>query len=110
MKVRLIKKQTIVDYIGQNRSSKNYFDSWLYKIKYADWNTLNDIKSTYNSADLLGNGTNRIIFNVGGNNFRMICSYYIGKSNFHLYINWIGSHSEYDKLCSKNKQYTIDKY
>lgn len=109
MKVRLIKMQTIVDYVESNIQAKNGFDIWISKVRFADWSKLNDLKSSFSSADQIG-GTNRIIFNIGGNKYRMICSYKIGRKNFHLYINWIGTHSEYTKLCDLNKQYTIDKY
>lgn len=109
MKVRLVKMQTIVDYIETNIQSKSGFDIWMRKIKLADWSTLNDLKATFSSADFIVS-TNRIIFDIGGNKYRMICSYTIGRKNFHLYINWIGTHAEYTKLCDLNKQYTIDKY
>lgn len=110
MRIRLVKEQTIINYCNQNRGSEKYFNNWLFQMKLANWHSPNDVKKTFNSADLLGNGTNRIIFNIGGNNYRIICSYFVGENNFHLYVNWIGTHVEYDKLCSKNKQYTIDKY
>lgn len=109
MKVHLIKMQTIIDYIEDNVQSKNGFDIWMRKVRFANWSNLNDLKSLFSSADHL-RGTNRIIFNIGGNKYRMICSYKIGAKNFHLYINWIGTHAEYTKLCDLNKQYTIDKY
>lgn len=110
MRVRLIKRQTIVDYVKTNTQAKEGFDIWMIKLKYANWGKLNDIKNTFNSADLLGNGTNRVIFNIGGNKYRVICSCLVGRSLFHLFVNWIGTHAEYDKLCDKNNQYTIDKY
>lgn len=109
MKVRLIKMQTIVDYIKNNAQSKSGFDIWLRNIKLSDWSNLNDLKSTFKTADQISD-TNRVIFNIGGNKYRMICSYKVGRKNFHLYINWIGTHSEYTKLCESNKQYTIDKF
>jgi len=110
MKVRLIKRQTIVDFVKANAQAKEGFDIWMNQLKHANWSNLNDIKNTHNSADLIGNGTNRVIFDIGGNKYRMICSYYVGRTNFHLYINWIGTHTQYDKLCAQNKQFTIDKY
>lgn len=109
MRIRLIKMQTIIDYVESNVQSKSGFDIWIRKIKLADWSNTNDIKVSFGSADPL-RGTNRIIFDIGGNKYRMICSYYIDRKNFHLYINWIGTHAEYTKLCDSNKQYTIDKY
>jgi len=110
MRTHLIKKQTIVDFILKYRNSKTSFDIWIRLLKGADWENVNDIKKTFNSADFIGKGTNRIVFNIGGNNYRMICSYYFGSRNVHLYINWIGSHAEYDKICKAEQQYTINKY
>lgn len=110
MKVRLIKKQTIINYVNKKDNSKAYFDNWLNKLKYAEWESTNDIKGTFNTVDFLGRESKRVIFNIGGNNYRMICSYHFGRRNIHLFICWIGTHAEYDKLCNKNIQYTINKY
>jgi len=98
-----------MDYVQSNVQSKSGFDIWLRKIKLANWSNINDVKASFATADLL-RGTNRIIFDVGGNKYRIICSFFIGRKNFHLYINWIGTHAEYTKLCASNKQYTTDKY
>lgn len=110
MRVRLIKKQTIKNYVASNRNSALYFENWLAKIKLADWSNSNNINNTYKSADILGKGTNRVIFDIGGNNYRMICSYMFGRKYVHLFINWIGTHAEYSKLCEKNLQYEINKF
>lgn len=98
MKVRLIKRQTVYDFITQHARSKTSFNKWLRMLQGADWTTTADIKSIFGSADFLGNGTNRIIFNIAGNNYRIICSYYFGNKFVHLYINWIGTHDQYTKL------------
>lgn len=68
------------------------------------------INETFGSADLLGDGSNRIVFNIAGNNYRMICKYHFGITRVHLFIKWIGTHAEYAKLCDGNKQYTVDTY
>jgi mRNA interferase HigB len=64
------------------------------------------------SADLLGQSSNCVIFNVGGNKFRIICSYYFNEEidSVTLFVKWIGTHAEYDQLCDRGKQYTVDKY
>jgi mRNA interferase HigB len=69
-----------------------------------------DITETFGSADLLGNGSNRVVFNIAGNNYRMICKYHIGVTRIHLYIKWIGTHAEYTELFDNNEQYTIQNY
>lgn len=110
MKVHLIKKQTIEDFAKQHARSRKSFDDWLEKLKHAVWHQPNDIKQTFNSADLLGNGSNRVVFDISGNNYRMICKYVFGEKQVHLFICWIGTHAEYDKVCDKNEQYTVNIY
>ena len=110
MKVHLIKKQTIEEFATENARSKSSFEKWLGAIKYADWDQPSDIKKTFSSADLLGGGSNRVVFDIGGNTYRMIGKYLFGNKNAHLFICWIGTHAEYDKLCNEKKQYEISVY
>lgn len=110
MKVRLIRRSSIEEYTKQNAPGRGSFSIWLSVLKYADWIEPGDIKCTYGSADLLGNGSCRVVFDIGGNNHRMICMYHFGRTNVHLYIKWIGSHAAYSVLCNKGEQYKIDKY
>ena len=110
MKVHLIKIQSIKDYILKNARSRRSFEIWLSIIKRADWNEPNDIISTFNSTDILGRSSDRVVFNIGGNNYRLICKYHFGNLKVHLFIQWIGTHAEYTKLCNEGKQYDINKY
>lgn len=110
MKVHLIKKQTIEDYVLKNANSRVPFESWLSIIKRVDWSVPNDMVTTFNSADILGNGSDRVVFNIGGNNYRLICKYYFGKRRIHLFVKWIGTHAEYTKLCNGGRQFEADVY
>lgn len=107
MRVRLIKKLTIINYTSNNAQSRNGMDEWLRQIRRSDWKTLEDILERFASADLLGNGTNRIVFDIGGNRYRIICQYFFGNKRVRLYVRWIGTHTHYTKLCTENRQYTI---
>lgn len=110
MKVHIIKLVTISDYIENNRNASDFFNTWVALIKNADWGKPQDIVSTFKSADILGAGSDRVVFNIGGNKYRMICSYYFGQRKVHLYINWIGTHSDYNKICGESLQYSINVY
>lgn len=110
MRVHLIKKQTIEGYAEENAQSKSSFSIWLSTIKYADWNKPTDIQNTFGSADLLGKASSKVVFDIGGNKYRMICKYAFGENQVHLFVCWIGTHAEYDALCKKNEQYTINIY
>jgi mRNA interferase HigB len=65
MKVHLIRKETIEAFAKRNAQSRTSFDEWLNKLKYADWEDPRDIQSTFSSADLLGNGSKRVVFDIG---------------------------------------------
>jgi len=110
VKVHLIKRQTVEEFAKANAPSRSSLMVWLTTVKYADWNHPGDIQATFGSADLLGNSTNRIVFNIAGNNYRMICKYAFGQKELHLFVCWIGTHAEYDKSCNDNKQYTVTIY
>ncbi|MBN4049688.1 type II toxin-antitoxin system HigB family toxin [Bacteroidales bacterium AH-315-N07] len=110
MRVHLIKKQTIENYIVGNVQSKASFTIWLSIIKRVEWKEPNDIQSTFNSVDILGKGSERVVFNIGGNKYRMICSYYFGQNRVHMFVKWIGTHAEYTKVCKEGNQYIVDIY
>ena len=110
MKINLIRKETIERYAVGNPGSRSPFSDWLTKLKYADWKMPTDIQSTFGTADLLGKSSNRVVFNIGGNNYRMICKYAFGDRQVHLFVCWIGSHGEYDVLCDDEEQYTVSDY
>lgn len=110
MIVHLIKKQTIEDYIHKNARSKESFEIWFSILNRADWNKPAEIISTFNSADILGKGSERVVFNIGGNNYRLICKYHFGNIKVHLFVKWIGTHAEYTRLCNERKQFEINEY
>lgn len=110
MKIHLIRRETIEGYIRQNAQSRASFGEWLTKLKYADWEIPADMQATFPSTDLLGNGSNRAVFDIGGNKYRMIVKYAFGDKQVHLFICWIGTHAKYDKLCYSSEQYSTNNY
>lgn len=110
MRVHLVKKPTIDRYVIENARMKSSFHHWMDTLKTANWYSPLNIKENFRSADLLGNNSNRVVFDIGGNNVRMICEYAFGKKQVHLYICWIGSHAEYTQLCQRRAQYIISDY
>lgn len=109
MRVHLIKKQSIEQFVTKNARSRSSFGNWLTLIRFADWNKPEDIRKTFGTADLLGNGSGRVVFDLGGNNYRMICKYSFGERQVHLFVCWIGTHADYDKLCADSQQYIINR-
>ncbi len=60
----------------------------------ATWKTPQDIKARYASASFVGR--NRIVFNIGGNNYCLIAAiaFQIGV----VYVKFVGTHAEYGRI------------
>ena|SRR5947207_13248499 len=110
MRVHLIRKETIANYSKLNARSRSSFGEWLTKLKHADWGKPTDMQLTFGTADLLGKSSSRVVFDIGGNTYRMICKYAFGDKQVHLFVCWIGTHAEYNELCENNKQYIVSDY
>lgn len=67
---------------------------WVQKAEKSEWKTPTAIKADFASASFLSG--NRVVFNIGGNNFRLVVVVVYVEGM--LVVDWIGTHAEYDKL------------
>ena len=77
------------------------FDRFYEVVRDSRWSKPQDILDVFNGADLITcskTKTSRIIFNVGANKYRLIVGYYFAPNQTYLYIKFIGTHEEYDKI------------
>lgn len=110
MRVNLIKAITVRNYARKHAGAKASCEDFISRIKAADWEKPEDMKETFASVDFLGGGSYRAVFNIGGNNHRIICKYRFGNQSVRLYVLWLGTHAEYTTLCHKGEQYTADNH
>jgi len=88
----------IKKFIKKHASSDIAIRDWYFKTKNSDWDKLNEIKQTFNSVDYIGN--NRYVFNIKGNDFRLVAIIIFASKK--VYIRFIGTHAEYDKIDCTN--------
>ncbi len=78
------------------------FEDFRRRLKYANsWSTPHEIITTNPNSDLVTcrkTGRSRIVFNVGHNKYRMICGYQFQPRQCILFIKFVGTHKEYDKI------------
>ena len=72
--------------------------NWYEVVKKSKWKNLSDIKEDFNYVDYVGN--NRYVFNVKGNDFRVVVIIIFISSK--LYIRFIGTHNEYNQIDASN--------
>jgi len=96
--MRVVTFKHIKDFSITYPDSYIALSDWYYKVSNKNWNNLVDIKKDFNSVDYVGN--NRYVFDIKGNNYRMVCI--IIFSSQKIYIRFIGTHKQYDKINAKN--------
>jgi mRNA interferase HigB len=92
--VRIIAKSTLRDFWIIHRDCEEQLKSWYDEAEKSNWISPNEIKLDYPSASILQD--NRVVFNIKGNSYRLIV-----KINYKFGIVWIrfiGTHGEYDKI------------
>nr|WP_219921562.1 type II toxin-antitoxin system HigB family toxin [Rufibacter sp. XAAS-G3-1] len=82
------------DFWEKHADSEKQLQAWYNEAEQATWKSPNDIKKDYPSASILED--NIMVFNIRGNNYRLIVriNYKYGV----VWIRFIGTHAEYDKV------------
>ena len=91
--MRIIAKSTLRRFWAANPQAQVPLERWYNYAKKANWKTPAHVRKYANSADFVGD---RVIFNIGGNNYRLIVKieYEFGD----IYIRFVGTHEEYDRI------------
>jgi len=95
--LRVIAKKIPREFLGKRNDCEQQLKAWYQEASKAEWPNPNEIKSEYPCGSITSN--NRIVFNIKGNTYRLIV-----KINFDyqmVWIRFIGSHAEYDKVNAK---------
>ncbi len=99
MKINLVKWVNVLETVKRDKEMLNAFIKFYEKLKDVTWDKPNDVLNTFNSADIIKcKSSNRIVFKVGGNKYRLITGYYFGKRLINLYVKFVGTHKQYDKI------------
>lgn len=102
--MRIIAKKTLVKFALKYPFAKNSLEAWFKETEESIWEKPGDIIKDYPSADVITG--KRFVFNIKGNHFRLVVDV-----EFKLkivFIVWIGSHAEYDKIDVKEARYVKD--
>ena len=90
----IISKARLTEFYENEHKAKIPLLEWYYKTLFSDWDNFHSIKRTFNSVDIIGN--DRFVFNVGGNKYRIVAMIHFSTRT--LYLRFIGTHKEYDKI------------
>lgn len=92
MKVHGLKE--LDEFCKKHPIARSWIQGWIADVKGATWMSSHDIRSRYATVSFLG--TNVVIFNVKGNDYRMVTrvAYKMGI----VVVNWVGTHADYSRI------------
>lgn len=95
--MRIITEEPLKEFIRKYPDAEVAVQDWIRVVRKSKWKGFSDIKNTFNSVDNIGG--QRYVFNIKGNNYRIVVV--IRFTIHYVYIRFIGTHSEYDKIDCK---------
>jgi len=105
--VRIIARKTIREFIESQKGNKDYqalkagLEAWFHEVQKAEWKNPLDVTRSYATASLVGQ--DRAVFNIKGNSYRLVVA--INYKHSIVFIKWVGSHAEYDKIDVRKVEY-----
>ena len=92
--VHIIAKRTLREYWEGEPRAEQPLKSWHAIASKADWSSPADVMQAYGTASIVGN--DRIVFNIGGNRYRLIVRFNYTKRI--AYVRFVGTHAKYDRV------------
>ena len=105
--MRVIARKTLSRFVDSLKGSKEQravrsaLDSWFHEVLRAEWKTPADVVKAYGNASIVG--PDRVVFNIKGNSYRLVVA--ILYEHQIVFIKWIGSHEDYDKIDARRVNY-----
>lgn len=92
--MRIISQSTLRKFYEKHPQAKAPLTTWAQTTKRAAWKNMIDVKNDFGSADPID--SERVVFNIGGNNYRLVAKVWFGGQM--VFVKFLGTHEEYDKI------------
>lgn len=95
MTVRIIARRTLRLFWERHNQAEAPLRAWYAVVSKAEWTGPADVKAMFGAnVDFVGD--NRLIFDVGGNRYRLIVR--ISYPFKRVLVKFVGTHAEYDRI------------
>lgn len=91
--MKLVGREVLELFCKAQPDCRRWISSWISDVNGSSWRSPQDIKDRYATVSFLAD--NVVIFNVRGNNYRMVVRIAFGAQV--VSVQWIGTHAEYDR-------------
>lgn len=106
----MISRRTLREYEASRRGHADQkalnsaLNAWFAEVYAAEWKTSADVKRHYTRASIVG--SDRVVFDILSNRYRLVAAVDYEKGI--VWIKWIGTHKDYDKIDVKTVRYVRD--
>jgi mRNA interferase HigB len=93
--MQILSQSTLKRFWEIHHQAETPLRTWYALVKQGDWSGPADVKAAFGAnVDFVGD--NRIIFDIGGNKYRLIVHVAYGFKR--VLIKFVGTHAEYDRI------------
>lgn len=92
--MNVVARKTLAAFWTRHPRAKGPLSAWYEMARAADWRSPQDVRNDFNTADFIGD--NRVIFDIGGNNYRLVVR--ISYRFKQVLVKFVGTHSDYDRI------------
>lgn len=96
--MHVISKKALTDFGLKHPRAREALLAWHQLVCAAHFQTLSDVKKTFNSADLVSPYT---VFDIAGNHFRIITVIHYNRQK--VYVREVLTHAEYDSWSASHR-------
>jgi mRNA interferase HigB len=94
--VRIVARRTLREFWEEHADAGQPLRAWFDDVRRADWRSPADVKRAYAYANASIVGENRVVFNIGGNKYRLIVA--VNYPYRMCYVRFVGTHKAYDRI------------
>ena len=93
--MQMIARRTLKQFWARHPHAEGPIRAWLAIVAKANWSNPTEIKRQFGgTVDFVGD--NRVIFDLGGNKYRLIV--HVSYAFSRVLVKFVGTHAEYDRI------------
>ena len=93
--MRLFNRNTLVAFWREHPDAEKPLRLWFSIVTKAQWKGPPDVKRVFGTADFVAG--NRVVFDIKGNSYRLVAQIKYAPL-FLVFIRFVGTHAEYDRI------------
>jgi mRNA interferase HigB len=96
--MHVIALKALRDFWAGHPDTEGPWRAWFSEATRAHWQSPQEIRERYAHASFVG--TDRVIFNIGGNKYRLIVV--VRYRTETVFVRFVGTHADYDRIDARS--------